>query len=59
MASIHLRPELLMNPIRFFAALRMTGGGCVIFESAGFDDGKEVPAEFGFGGGVEEEGDYR
>jgi hypothetical protein len=30
----------------------------VVFEAAGFDDGEEVPADFGFGGGVEEEGDH-
>ena len=34
----------------------MTKGGMVL-EATGFDDGEEVPAEFGFGGGGEEEGD--
>jgi hypothetical protein len=48
-----------------FNSLRTWGRNCiakflrgVTFEATGFDDGEEVPTEFGFGGGGEEEGDY-
>jgi hypothetical protein len=30
----------------------------VVFEASCFDDCEEVPAEFGFGGGVEKKGDH-
>jgi hypothetical protein len=48
---IYLPPKLLLKRIlRRFAS--------IILEATCFDDGEEVPAEFGFGGGGEEEGDY-
>ena len=50
---------MLLEAIRIFADSSTTfrinfKTTCKIFESFGFYDGEEIPAEFGSGGGVEE-----